>query len=43
MNIGLAVCTAIVRAHGGTLSAANRPEGGAEFIFRLPLQQTEES
>lgn len=43
MNIGLAVCTAIVRAHGGTLSADNRPEGGAEFIFRLPLQQTEES
>lgn len=43
MNIGLAVCTAIVRAHGGTLSADNRPESGAEFIFRLPLQQMEES
>ncbi len=43
MNIGLAVCTAIVRAHGGALSAANRPQGGAEFTFRLPLYQVKES
>lgn len=37
MGIGLAVCTAIVRAHGGTLRAENTPQGGAEFSFQLPL------
>ncbi len=38
MGIGLSVCLAIVRAHGGTLSAENHPDG-AEFTFRLPLSQ----
>lgn len=33
MGIGLSVCAAIVRAHGGTIRAKNRPEGGAEFTF----------
>lgn len=37
MGIGLAVCTAIVRAHGGTLRAENKPQGGAEFSFLLPM------
>ena len=41
MGIGLRVCQAIVQAHGGTIHAANRPTGGAEFSFTLPL--TEES
>ena len=36
MGLGLSVCMAIVRAHGGTMSAHNLPNG-AEFIFRLPL------
>ena len=38
MGLGLSVCLAIVRAHGGTLSARNLPSG-AEFTFRLPLNK----
>lgn len=37
MGIGLSVCMAIVRAHGGTMSAHNQ-EQGAVFIFTLPLE-----
>lgn len=36
MGLGLSVCLAIVRAHGGTMSARNL-SSGAEFTFRLPL------
>jgi two-component system sensor histidine kinase KdpD len=36
MGLGLSVCMAIVRAHGGTMEARNL-ETGAEFSFRLPL------
>lgn len=36
MGLGLSVCKAIVRAHGGSIEARNLPEG-AEFLFRLPL------
>ena len=35
IGIGLAVCKTIVEAHGGKISAKNRPEGGAEFQFTL--------
>ncbi|MEG1918342.1 MAG: DUF4118 domain-containing protein, partial [Oscillospiraceae bacterium] len=41
MGIGLAVCLAIVHAHGGTMTAQNLPKGGAEFSFRLPLFEEE--
>ena len=40
MGLGLSVCMAIVRAHGGTMQARNL-SGGAEFIFRLPLSEKE--
>ena len=41
-GIGLAACQAIVTAHGGTISAANRPEGGAVFSFTIPLEEEKE-
>jgi two-component system sensor histidine kinase KdpD len=37
VGLGLAICRAIVGAHGGTIHALDRPEGGAAFVFRLPL------
>lgn len=40
MGLGLSVCNAIVRAHGGTMHAQNR-DGGAEFIFCLPMIEKE--
>lgn len=36
VGLGLSICQAIVRAHGGTITARNRPSGGAEFFIRLP-------
>lgn len=41
MGLGLMVCTAIVRAHGGIIEARNLPDGGAEFSFSLPLHEEE--
>ena len=38
MGLGLSVCLAIVRAHGGTMDAQNLPTG-AEVSFRLPLSK----
>lgn len=36
VGLGLAICRAIVEAHGGTIAAANRPPGGACVRFTLP-------
>lgn len=38
MGIGLSVCRAIVKAHGGAMYGENLPDGGASFCFHLPLR-----
>ena len=38
MGIGLSVCMTIVKAHGGSMTARNLPEGGALLTFALPLE-----
>lgn len=35
-GLGLFVCSRIVAAHGGTLTARNLPEGGAALVIELP-------
>lgn len=37
-GLGLAICRAVVSAHGGTIRAENRPGGGALFLISLPLR-----
>ena len=37
-GLGLAFVEAVVRVHGGAVSASNRPEGGARLSITLPLQ-----
>ena len=39
MGIGLSVCATIIKAHGGQITAHNRPEGGAEFTFTLTMEE----
>ena len=43
MGIGLSVCQTIVKAHGGRITAENRPEGGAQFRFYLPIKEEKEN
>lgn len=35
-GLGLPIAKGFIEAHGGTITARNRTEGGAEFIIRIP-------
>lgn len=38
-GLGLAICKAVVEAHGGRITAGNAADGGACFTFRLPRRE----
>jgi two-component system sensor histidine kinase KdpD len=39
-GLGLAICRAIIDAHGGTITASQRPGGGTRFAFTLPIAES---
>ena len=38
-GVGLAICRAIVEAHGGSIEVSTAPAGGARFSFTLPVRR----
>ncbi len=43
LGLGLSIASGFVEAHGGSITAANRPEGGAVFTILLPVPEQERS
>jgi len=39
-GLGLTIVKGFVEAHGGAISAENRPGGGVMFTIRLPQKET---
>jgi two-component system sensor histidine kinase KdpD len=39
VGLGLSICRAIVRAHGGKITAGARPGGGARLELTLPTKE----
>ena len=42
VGLGLAICKAIITAHGGDIVALRREEGGSRFEFTLPVTEPAE-
>ena len=42
IGLGLAICRAVVEAHGGSIKAENSVEGGAKFTFHIPGKESHE-
>lgn len=40
-GLGLFISQSIIEGNGGTISASNRPSGGAEFVVKLPAASKE--
>ena len=40
-GLGLSACYGIIKDHGGSIVAANGPEGGAQVIIKLPAAKAE--
>jgi signal transduction histidine kinase len=40
LGLGLSIARSIINLHGGAIWAENRPEGGAAFVFTVPVRSS---